>query len=346
MRKRADYIDYIRGGAVLLVLLHHCGILQSHILAFHMPLFFFLSGYVFHLNEYKKEKFFIYLNKRIKRLIVPYLLFELLNLLAALLLHYLFIFLKLDDVYHVEIFHAFRHIFMCIESSHYIGITNLFWFLPCLFLADIMMWFINKLIRKIFHANLEVIYILLFCVFVCLSFIENKLVSFRLPFTLDIALMAVAFVCLGYSSKRIVDWCYKQQFGIQFLFVIVGLIGLVFAVNLNSNNFLMFINQYGDYFYAVLGSISGIFFFCNLIFVSKDYLPKSGLLFLSINSLVFYPVHLDVLALLGKIMSYITFPSVVIIFLPLIKVLFVTVLIIPCIWYINKYCPIMAGLIK
>lgn len=39
---RIDIIDYIRGGAMLLVIVQHCHFLSTEILAFHMPLFFIL----------------------------------------------------------------------------------------------------------------------------------------------------------------------------------------------------------------------------------------------------------------------------------------------------------------
>ena len=45
--KRDQLIDYLRGCAMILVLLHHSGFpLGSIILAFYMPLFFILSGYL------------------------------------------------------------------------------------------------------------------------------------------------------------------------------------------------------------------------------------------------------------------------------------------------------------
>lgn len=45
--KRDYLIDFLRGSAMILVLLHHSGFpLGSVILAFHMPLFFILSGYI------------------------------------------------------------------------------------------------------------------------------------------------------------------------------------------------------------------------------------------------------------------------------------------------------------
>lgn len=44
---RDEQIDFLRGGAMIFVLFHHSGFpLGGYILAFHMPLFFVLSGYL------------------------------------------------------------------------------------------------------------------------------------------------------------------------------------------------------------------------------------------------------------------------------------------------------------
>lgn len=39
--RRIEIIDYIRGGAMILVIIQHCHFLSTEILAFHMPLFLF-----------------------------------------------------------------------------------------------------------------------------------------------------------------------------------------------------------------------------------------------------------------------------------------------------------------
>ena len=49
MNKRVEWIDLAKGLGMLLVILGHCvcfgGIMHNAIFAFHMPLFFILSGY-------------------------------------------------------------------------------------------------------------------------------------------------------------------------------------------------------------------------------------------------------------------------------------------------------------
>ena len=69
---RILWIDAARGIAILLVILGHCiGSLDDPgnkvILSFHMPLFFFISGFCA-----RKEKVFLdYLMKKVKGLLVP-----------------------------------------------------------------------------------------------------------------------------------------------------------------------------------------------------------------------------------------------------------------------------------
>ena len=69
-KNRIDWIDMAKGYGMLAVIIAHIcvGPLHTWIYTFHMPLFFFLSGYVFS----NKEAFNIFIKKKAKALIVPY----------------------------------------------------------------------------------------------------------------------------------------------------------------------------------------------------------------------------------------------------------------------------------
>lgn len=52
-KNRIEKVDFLRGLAMLLVLLHHSGFpFGSFILAFHMPLFFVISGWLAYIGGY------------------------------------------------------------------------------------------------------------------------------------------------------------------------------------------------------------------------------------------------------------------------------------------------------
>lgn len=70
--KRIEWIDIARGIGIILVILGHIGIgkIGKFIYSFHIPLFFFLSGYCFSGNGIDIKDF---LKKKVKKLIVPYI---------------------------------------------------------------------------------------------------------------------------------------------------------------------------------------------------------------------------------------------------------------------------------
>ena len=67
--KRDDSFDVLKGVAIILVVMCHCeiGALYPFIYSFHIPLFFFISGYFLKIRPIRKE-----IQLSFKRLLVPY----------------------------------------------------------------------------------------------------------------------------------------------------------------------------------------------------------------------------------------------------------------------------------
>lgn len=88
IKQRLTYIDIARAIGILFVVLGHInqfyrdsqGIEYSQILifiyAFHMPLFFILSGILFSEKTFRNLSFFDFLIKKVKGLVVPYLFLD------------------------------------------------------------------------------------------------------------------------------------------------------------------------------------------------------------------------------------------------------------------------------
>jgi len=66
---REEWVDIARGIAMLLVVLGHMGVARTFIYTFHMPVFFFISGYL-----YKKRNGRSLLKYECKKIILPYLI--------------------------------------------------------------------------------------------------------------------------------------------------------------------------------------------------------------------------------------------------------------------------------
>lgn len=74
--KRLDYIDIAKGLGMLAIIWGHImevGTTNIFVYAFHIPLFFFISGAVFQKDKYKSFKDFA--KRRIKTLVIPYFIF-------------------------------------------------------------------------------------------------------------------------------------------------------------------------------------------------------------------------------------------------------------------------------
>ena len=68
---RIDWIDMAKGYGMLFVIWAHLdsGVISSWMYTFHLPLFFFLSGYTFRTTD----TFECFVKKKIKRMLIPYL---------------------------------------------------------------------------------------------------------------------------------------------------------------------------------------------------------------------------------------------------------------------------------
>lgn len=97
MEKRIDYIDAVKGFAIFFVVFAHAlvwnitdasliitkdlvsdtnikvgGIIWHAIYSFHMPLFFFVSGYLFRVGKTSKNDISSNVKKKVQRLLLPY----------------------------------------------------------------------------------------------------------------------------------------------------------------------------------------------------------------------------------------------------------------------------------
>lgn len=145
MNKTVNYLKAL--GIILMVVGHSgCGIPQAvpFIYMFHMPLFFFVSGYCFKRTGLNEPRQFFW--KRIKGLWWPFVKWSLL----FLVLHNLFLEYHLIDsqVYDIKehIARAFYISFHMVDTEQLLGG---FWFLPALLSGYVVSWVLLKLFKRI-----------------------------------------------------------------------------------------------------------------------------------------------------------------------------------------------------
>ena len=185
---RYDYIDIAKGLGILVVVWAHImitGWTHQLFYAFHMPLFFFLSGMLFQKEKYRSFGRFV--TKRAKRLLVPYVIYSVVTWVFWAVFRYV----RHDEVdsYLMPLLQTF----IAQGSGAYIVHNSALWFVPCLFLVEILYFFL---------CRLGTWWCLLGC-FACasMSFVFGSIYGngwwLLLPWNADAALIALPFYCIG-----------------------------------------------------------------------------------------------------------------------------------------------------
>lgn len=172
---RLLWIDVLRGIGIFLVVLGHT-FWGGHnvIYAFHMPLFFFVSGALFKdtFCPYKE-----YLLRKIRTLIIPYIFFSLLSILM--------VYIKNET--EIDMMYCLREIVMGQRGK--IDVNQALWFLPTLFIIENIYFFLVKLLRNKYIRG---------CLCFAVSFFAYPFISEpRLWFGLDGAMYYLVFFMLG-----------------------------------------------------------------------------------------------------------------------------------------------------
>jgi len=260
MSKRIEYIDIARGIGILLVVLGHndFGYISPFgyklIYSFHMPLFFFLSGYFLNVSI----PFVGFFKKRFSSLLKPYL-FTIFLIYATSV-----------SFEKMSFETAIRRIVKSMYASGlYIDWVQL-WFLPHLFVVSLyaFLFFLlfgkwnNRYVRWVaLVATLGISSLFLkdFYPFT-LSVFGNQYELFGLPFSLDLVLLSGFFFILGSEIRQVTS---EKTFENIYLLIgsgVVLLLMVFFFDALNDFN----TRTYESYLINTLESVAGILFILSL----------------------------------------------------------------------------------
>ena len=202
MKKRNYSIDIARGVACLAVVAGHIpelpNVLHSWVYSFHIPLFFIISGMVLKTSE----KPSIFIEKRIRGLLVPYLL---LNISVWLL----------ETIFRLAAgIVGFRTVDFNIIKDEFIGIFvgyrltlyyYILWFVIALFFASILAYAILRLVKKWLSVTL-----------IAVSLIVINAVIWRFvkgaPLSLDIIPLATGYILIGNSFINKVLGLFQRKY--------------------------------------------------------------------------------------------------------------------------------------
>ena len=237
--KRLEYIDACKAIGIIMVILGHTyyapQVVYNLIYSFHMPLFFIIAGFVFNKEKNCQEGFLHFLRKKVKHLLIPYLLFAFVNLLIQILWKALYLNEVIGFSYIKD---NLIGIFFCYSSMQYMPNCSPIWFLLCLFIANVIFFWLLKM--RTAYVFIPAVACMSICYY--LSTIPHDYTSY--PWKFPVFLMAVFLMYTGYCLRLLVDRYFKSYkhlfiIGSCLLFVISIVIEITTgnSVGMNENQF-------------------------------------------------------------------------------------------------------------
>lgn len=253
------WISCAKGLAIVLMVIGHSGApetLVQWIYNFHMPLFFFVSGYLFNIKYLQDGVTFI--KKKFKSLYIPFVKWS----LIFLILHNMLTSLNLYGLeYDLNDFKSkIIGIFTMTDSEQLLGG---FWFLKQLLYASVISWvilyFLYKRPRQI-KVSLPITIASIVCVTIIYAYS-----SVKIPTISCTTLSGIAFFLTGYAFRKysIFNRLSNNYTGGSILIFSIA------AVYLFQGS--MFLSDYkiGIYFVIAVISITGIIWVCQKISKTK-----------------------------------------------------------------------------
>ena len=223
---RVNYIDLAKGLGMLTIIWGHIhsGLSNTIVYAFHIPLFFFLSGLVFSPGRY--DNFGVFLKRRWKGLLFPYLIFSFVTWLVWAAYSY---------ATHAPVesyWMPLLQTFIAQGSEGYLVHNVPLWFVLCLFSVELIYYFTSKL---------PTVWNVLLCILMGVVGAWMSVTDFfdfaALPWSIDVALMAIPFYAAGsivyaqVGHKRLADWVENHKVASVSLFILSAILLYVGAVN-------------------------------------------------------------------------------------------------------------------
>ncbi len=294
-KERIDWIDYAKALGVFWVIMGHTYKGYSFIgwiYSFHMPLFFFLSGITLKIEQISCKEF---LKKRVKSLLIPYILYSIVYIMLEVIKS------GLNGNMDETIKYFLRDAFWIRGQQATIGL----WFLPLLFLVEVLLMVVYKGIRS---KNLRAASVLFIT---AMGFLYADKIGKALPWGLDAALVVIFFLYAGYVFKQIClsSWMNGKQKDI-FKYAIIG-VGLLFAniifnnynMKLIGDNADMYSLRYGNEIIYILSALAGIGFISIVLGYILKNVKSRFWRFMGRNTLHIYCLHGLALMFVRKVLN-------------------------------------------
>lgn len=275
MNKRIEWIDIAKAVAIIFVGIGHYSCpkpLMAFIYSFHMPLFFILSGITFNNSKYTFKQFLI---RKLKVLVFPWCI--------AVVLYAVFqntcLALGMSGI-HIPWINIIPRIFW-----HYrVGVYDpVYWFIPCLFITELLLYWILKLCKSKTHL------FILMLVWLGAATAYYYGVGKILTWEIDLIPLTAFYICLGMLVKNWIINAIDNYDNLKLLLIGISSMAIAFILsywNLKITGSIFGISdvKYGNMGLVVVASLAGSL---GVIVLCK-YISCGLFKYIGRNSLMFY----------------------------------------------------------
>ena len=298
---REDIVDVLKGIGILAVIAGHCDfplLLGISPYAFHMPLFFFISG--FFLNF--KRGHLPFIENKVERLLVPYYKYWLVCALLCWLLHWTNVpfthSFTLSNTFTFDNFLKWPFL-----HGHQFGFILPMWFVTTLFVVMVLISFTRKILTWSVLSRSHAIFSFVFFFLLC-----QLITSISTPWRVDSTIaymckigLAWTFVCMGYISWRHRDFFLRDSF------VLYGTVLFALLVWNYNPYYIMSWTELGEgcikHFFPLI-SITGVYFtFFIANSVKTLHWLKKMLCYCGIKSFHIMAIHLLVFFVFNLVLT-------------------------------------------
>lgn len=178
--KRIDYIDLIKGVAIIGVVWSHTVHPQWYNVSYINALFFFLSGFFF-----KEEPFPQFINKKFRTILIPFIFFYLLSYPFQIIVN-LWDFHTLSNFDWKCILDVFG-----ITGRNFLLVNVPLWFIFCLFIMQFLYWCMNKITPKRYRT---VIFLIITAIIIIWN---NEIKNYPTNFMINKAVQWLPYFIIG-----------------------------------------------------------------------------------------------------------------------------------------------------
>lgn len=336
MKERIEWLDIAKGLGIFLVVLGHNSIpfvVFIWIYSFHMPLFFYLSGFLFSADKYNSTWEFV--KRKAQTLLLPYFSF------FVLIYTYWLVVIQKAWLDPIGIFEPITNLFY--GSTHLLTVFTPLWFLPALFIVEVLFYLLYKNTKNwLIYSSILVAVV---------GYLISIWFKGGLIWSIDTAMVAILFFMFGFNTKNLMS---KNLVSLKNI-ILCALILVFFGINLwffkINGTVDLLNNQYHNFIWFVLsatGGIGGLVLVSLLMGKTKNKIMDI-IIFAGRNSLIILAFHpIGILIVKTIVKSFSNSLNIILrdegsLLFGIIYSLMSILLVTPLIYVLNKYLPFIRG---